>query len=107
MAIGVSFYEMFLDHIKSKCSPVHVEERFAFSLDEMYGHESFFQNLNLTPSRVLKECDPIAFNQGVNDYAGFVGNLIEIDGEHYSRDDIERVKNEIVSEIEAVCEKLH
>lgn len=100
MAIGVSFSQMFLDHIKSECRPVHVEERFASSIDEMYEHESFFQNLNLTPSRVLKECDPVAYDQGVNDYAGCDENLIEIDGEYYTRDDVQSVKEEILSEIE-------
>lgn len=96
----VTFSQMTLDRIKNECRPVDVEERFCFSLDEMYGHESFFQNLNLLPSVCLKESDPIAFDQGVNDYAGTDDDLIEIDGEYYTRDDVESVKADILSEIE-------
>lgn len=94
--------QLVIDRIKSECRPVDVEERFAYSLDEMYEHESFFQNLNLSPSRVLKECDPTAFDQGVNDYAGSDEDLIEIDGEYYSREEVEDVKQTIISEVENI-----
>jgi len=94
--------QLVVDRIKSECRIVDVEERFAYSLDEMYENESFFQNLNLSPSRVLKECDPIAFDQGVNDYAGNDEDLIDIDGEYYSREDVEDVKQTIISEVENI-----
>ena len=100
METAITFSQMVLDRIKSQCNPVNVEERFADSLDEMYGHESFFQNLNLLPSRVLKECDSIAFDQGVNDYAGCDEDLVEIDGEYYSREEVQSVKDDMVLEIE-------
>lgn len=100
METTASFAEMVIARIKNECNTVDVEERFASSIDEMYEHESFFQNMHLTPSRVLKECDPIAYDQGVNDYAGCDEDLIEIDGEYYTRDDVQSVKEEILSEIE-------
>ena len=100
METATTFSQMVLERIKSECHPVDVQERFADSLNEMYEHESFFQNLNLMPSRVLKECDPIAFDQGVNDYAGCDEDLIEIDGEYYSREEVQSVKDDIVAEIE-------
>ena len=100
METTTSFAQMVIDRIKNECNTVDVEERFASSIDDVYEHELFFQNMHLTPSRVLKECDPIAYSQGINDYADTDEDLIEIDGEYYTREDVESVKADILSEIE-------
>lgn len=98
----LSFSQMVVDRIKQDCHPVDTEERFVDMFNELYEHESFFQNMHLSPARVLKECDPIAFSQGVNDYNDSDEDLIEIDGEYYSRDEVEEVKQQLIAEIENV-----
>jgi hypothetical protein len=98
----LSFAQMVVDRIKQDCRLVDTEERFAYSFDELYGNESFFENTHLSPARVLKECDPIAFSQAVNDYSDTDDTLIDIDGEYYNRDDVEEVKQQLIAEIENV-----
>jgi hypothetical protein len=38
----------------------------------------------------------------VSDYAGSDEDLIELDGEYYSREDVEDVKQTIISEVENI-----
>jgi hypothetical protein len=88
--------------ILQEARPVLVTERYDFMLDEMYGAETFFQNMNIRPSTAIKECDPTAYRCGLNDYCDTDETLIYIDGEYYSRDDIQTIKDEICEEVQAV-----
>lgn len=49
------------------------EERYAEFLDEIYPVGVEVAGMNYQASRVLRECDPIAFRCNANDYADAMG----------------------------------
>lgn len=80
--------------------PIDREERFDQMLDEYYDFSKVggpFEHMS--PSSVLKECDPTAYRCGVNDYADNE-NWVEVAGETYDRDDAEKAQAELVEELE-------
>lgn len=93
---------MVFERIRAECSPVDVSDIYDSMLDDTYQHESFFQNTHILPSKALKECDPIAYQTGLNDYVDCDESLTYIDGEYYSRHDVQEIKDAIIAEVEAV-----
>lgn len=88
-------------HIASECKAINREERFDAMLDEVYSFESVGGPFaSMSPSRVLKECDPIAHRCGVNDYGDGEG-WVEVSGEDYESDDVDKARAEFVEGLES------
>lgn len=88
-------------HIADNCKAIDREARFDDMLDECYSFDKVggpFENMS--PSRVLKEVDPIAYRCGVNDWADGEG-WIEIDGENYDSDEVGKAKDSFVDDLES------
>jgi hypothetical protein len=85
--------------VVSECTPIDREARFDGMLDDCYSFDSIGGPFaNMSPSSVLKECDPTAYRCGVNDYADGEG-WIEVDGSDYESDDVERAREEFMDEM--------
>lgn len=92
--------------IALECVAIDRESRFDDMLDDCYSFEKVGGIFAcMSPSRVLKECDPTAYRCGVNDYADGE-NWTEIDGEYYDTDEAEKVKADFISELETEAETL-
>lgn len=88
-------------HIVDECKTIDREARFDDMLDEIYSFEKVggpFEHMS--PSRVLKEVDPVAYRCGVNDYEDGE-EWIEIGGDYYEQDDTEKARQEFVEELES------
>ena len=89
------------DHVASNCTPVDREQRFRDMLDDCYSLEGVGGPFaNMTPSRVLEECDPTAFRCGVNDYEDSE-DWVEIGGCYYERSNVEEAREEFISDLES------
>jgi hypothetical protein len=85
--------------VVSECTPIDREARFDGMLDDCYSFDSIGGPFaNMSPSSVLKECDPTAYRCGVNDYADGEG-WIEIEGSDYDSDDVEKAREEFMDEM--------
>jgi hypothetical protein len=96
----LSLPQMVLDRIKATAEPVNLEDQYCEMLDENYSDCRFFNDYHMTPSRVLKEVDPIAFNQQLDNYADSCDDFVEIDGKWYEREEVLSIKAEIIEEID-------
>lgn len=97
----LTIIDKMLAHVVSECREVDREERFDQMLDECYSFEKVGGPFShMSPSRVLKEVDPIAYRCGVNDYEDS-DNLIEINGDYYEKDDVEAAREEFIEELES------
>lgn len=86
--------------IANDCTKVNREEAFDNMMDEVYSFEKVGGPFaHMSPSRVLKEMDPVAHRCGVNDYADGE-EWVEVDGETYTQNDAEEIKESFVAEIE-------
>lgn len=54
----------------------------------------------MSPSIVLKECDPVAFRCGVNDYADGDDRWEEFEGEMYDKDELNELREECQAEFD-------
>lgn len=89
-----------LSHVTSECKAIDREARFDEMLDECYSFDSVGGPFApMSPSSVLKECDPTAYRCGVNDYADGE-RWVEIDGEYYDKDEVDAAREEIVDEMQ-------
>ncbi len=89
-------------HIIDECKSVDVEERYCSMIDECYSFEKVggpFESM--TPSRVLKEVDPIAYRCGLGDYGDSDDNLVEIGDDYYEIDEVETAKEGFLNELRA------
>lgn len=85
-----------LDHVIAECTAIDREQRFSDMLDECYSFGAVGGPFaSMSPSRVLKEIDPIAFRCGVNDYMDSEGT-VEIDGEDYDSRDVDTAAEEYI-----------
>lgn len=90
------------NHISDECKRIDLEERFDEMLDEIYSFDAVGGPFaSMSPSRVLKEVDPIAYRCGVNDYENSE-EWVEIDGDYYNRRDAEKAKEEFIEGRESV-----
>lgn len=89
------------DKVKEDLTPLEVKSMYDDMLDECYdlstvgGPFSYMQ-----PSRVLEECDPVAYRCGFTDWTDGE-RFYEVDGEYYHGTDLERVKDELIDELES------
>lgn len=82
--------------VVSECTSVDREARFDSMLDDCYSFSEIGGPFaHMSPSSVLKECDPTAYRCGVNDFADSEG-WIEIEGENYESDDVEKAREEFL-----------
>lgn len=81
-----------LAHIVNECRAVDREAAFDSMLDECYSFSSVGGPFaHMSPSSVLRECDPTAHRCGVNDYADGM-DWTEVDGETYEDSEIEAAR---------------
>lgn len=92
--------------VRDNLTKIDREERFDAMLDECYSFEHVGGPFaHMSPSRVLKECDPTAYRCGVNDWAD--GEYwTEVDGETYDTKEVQEQIDEIISELESEIEDL-
>ena len=91
--VGVEYgTEWIIDHlIETKLQPVDGEEMFEELLDECYPEISI-GCCTFSPSQVMKELDPVAFNIGTQENLDGLaedGQLYEHSGDYYRLEDIE------------------
>lgn len=88
------------NRIAADCKTVDRDKAFNDMLDECYSFDSVGGPFaNMSPSRVLLECDPTAHHCGVNDYADGQ-EWVEVNGETYQQDDAQKIKDDLVTELE-------
>jgi fructose-specific component phosphotransferase system IIB-like protein len=93
-------------HIVAECKQIDREARFDEMLDSCYSFDSVGGPFaHMSPSRVLRECDPIAHRCGVNDYADSE-SWVEVDGESYDQDEAEKAKESFVEDLESAISDL-
>jgi hypothetical protein len=93
-------------HIAANCTPVDREAAFDAMLDDCYTFEKMGDPFaSMSPSRVLRECDPIAYRCGVNDYADGE-EWTEIGSETYETEAAEIARTEFVGELETEADEL-
>lgn len=91
--------------VRDNLTKIDREERFDAMLDECYSFEKVGGPFaHMSPSSVLKECDPTAYRCGVNDWDG--DDWTEVDGETYDRREVQEQIDELVSELESEIETL-
>lgn len=94
------------NHIASECKAVDREAAFDDMLDECYSFDSVGGPFScMSPSRVLRECDPVAHRCGVNDYADGM-DWTEVGNETYQNDDLDKAKESFVEDLESEISEL-
>ena len=77
--------------IKEELSYLDQEDSYNNMLDECYP-----EVFNICPSRILSECDPIAYNCGLADYLDSLSDTYyEIDGEYYLINEVDELVEEM------------
>jgi D-serine deaminase-like pyridoxal phosphate-dependent protein len=93
-------------HIADNCKPVDREAAFDAMLDDCYTFEKVGGPFaHMSPSRVLRECDPVGHRCGVNDYADGE-EWTEIGSETYETEAAEIARTEFVGELETEADEL-
>lgn len=100
--VGVEYgTEWVIEHLfRTKCEPVDGEEMFEELLDDCYP-EIKIGCCTWSPSQVMKELDPIAFNIGVDENLSNLaedGQYYEYNGDYYRLEDIEEMLDDIEAE---------
>ncbi len=85
--------------ISDELTAIDLESRYDSMLDECYP-EIKIGYLTFSPSRVLAELDPIAYRCGMSDWESSEG-FIEIGGDYYEQSECEKIRDELVSELES------
>lgn len=97
-----SIIEKLIAHIESECDAIDCEKAFDEMLDECYSFEDVGGPFaSMCPSRVLKECDPVAYRCGVNDYFGSGNEYVEIAAETYRSDEVEAARESFLDELDS------
>lgn len=95
-----------IDHIKNECKPIDQEAAYDDVLDECYSFKSVGGIFaSMSPSRVLREVDPVAYRCGMNDYFG-TSDHYEIDGDVYDNSAVDDAREEFESEMESAISDL-
>ena len=88
------------DKIKDDLKPTDMDQAYDDMLDECYSFDcvgGIFATMS--PSRVLRECDPVAYRCGFSDYVDSQ-EMIIIDGDYYNSDKCETIRDELLEELE-------
>jgi hypothetical protein len=90
-----------LDYIESECKKIDVEESFDRMLDECYSFDSVGGPFaHMSPSRVLREMDPIAHRVGVSEHSDSE-DWYEINGDYYERRDVIHTQGYFIDDLES------
>lgn len=96
-----------ISHIEAECSAIDREGVFDDMIDECYSFESVGGPFaHMSPSRVLREVDPIAHRCGVNDYFGTDDSYIEVGNETYRKDEVDEARDSFLEDLENECSDL-
>lgn len=100
--------ELLLRRVMDECAIYDGESLFDDMLDEIYGFESVGGPFEyMTPSAVLKTCDPIAYRCGISDYMdSHSDRFVEVHNGYVLREDAESVCDAMISDFEAEIEEL-
>jgi hypothetical protein len=79
-------------HIKENLKPVDVDEKYREFIDECEPVVKV-AGISFTPSRILEELDPTAFNCGVSNFSD-TADLEEIEGDYYESGDVSELIEE-------------
>lgn len=83
--------------VTHRLKPVDTDSMYDDMLDECYSLKIVGGPFAcMSASRVLKECDPIAYRVGFSDYIDSCDDLIEVCGSYYRTSDIDTLKEELV-----------
>ncbi len=80
-------------HVVSECNEIDIAARYDEVLNECYDLSKVggpFSHMDA--SRVLRGVDPIAYRCGMNDYTAGLDELVEIEGNYYETDCVERAR---------------
>lgn len=89
------------DKVKEDLTPLEVNSMYDDMLDECYDlSEVGGPFSHMLASKVLEECDPVAYRCGFTDWLDGE-RFYEVDGEYYHGTDLERVKVELIDELES------
>jgi hypothetical protein len=87
------------EHIARECTAIDREERFDNMLDECYSFtEVGGPFAHMSPSSVLRYCDPTTYRCGVNDYEDSEG-WVEVGGDYYEQEEAEEALESFIDEI--------
>lgn len=93
------------DRVTNELTPVDMKRRLDNWLDEVFdfgvvgGPFAYMQ-----PSRVLREMDPIAYRCAVADLNYESENVVEINGDLYDVDEVQKIRDEVEAEAETAEE---
>jgi len=90
------------DKVKDDLTELDVDSMYDDMLDECYDlSEVGGPFSHMLASKVLEECDPIAYRCGFTDWLDSLSDqYYEVDGNYYHGPDLERVKDELIDELE-------
>lgn len=95
-----SVIQRLIERVTDECKRIDVEALYRESLDDCYSFDAVGGPFAcMSPSRVLEECDPVAYRCGLSDYSDGQ-DWVEIEGDYYQRSDVEEVRDEFVAELE-------
>lgn len=100
--------ENLIAHITAECTVVDVDSQYDEMLDECYSFEKVGGIFaHMLPSRVLRECDEVAYRCGKNDWLDSERErLIEVDNNYYDADEVENARGYFVSDLETEVSEL-
>lgn len=85
---------------------INVEQQYDYLLDECYSFKSVGGIFaHMSPSRVLQECDPVAYRCGWSDYID-AQEWVEISGDYYDRSDCENQREKLFDDMDAQKDEL-
>lgn len=89
------------DKIADDCTPVDVDRAYDDFLDECYSFKSVGGPFaHMLPSKVLSECDPVAYHCGFSDWLDGE-ELREVGDQWYRLDEVDRIKDELIDDLES------
>lgn len=89
------------DKVKEDLTALEVNSMYDDMLDECYDlSEVGGPFSHMLASKVLSECDPVAYRCGFTDWLDGE-RFYEVDGEYYHGTDLERIKDELIDELES------
>lgn len=90
--------------IQDELTAIDIDSRYDDMLDDVYP-DLEIAGMSFCTSHALKKLDPTAYRCGLSDWLDSE-NFVEINGDYYEADDCERIKDEMISEIECQMEQL-
>lgn len=88
------------DKVKDDLTALDVDSMYDDMLDECYDLSTVGGPFShMLASKVLEDCDPVAYRCGFTDWLDSE-RFYEVDGEYYHGTDLERIKDELVDELE-------